>query len=196
MAFSLPDLPYDYDALEPAMSAETLKFHHDKHHNSYVEKLNKAIEGTELEKLSLEEIIQKTADDKDKKGVFNNAAQTWNHSFFWSCMTPKGGGKPEGALASQIDKDFGSYDAFRKEFLEKAAGQFGSGWAWLVIEAGKLKVVTPSNADLPMTHGQQAILTCDVWEHAYYLDYQNKRAEYLNAFVDHLINWDFVNKLL
>lgn len=192
MTFRLPDLPYALDALAPHMSAETLKYHHGKHHAGYVKKLNDAVEGTGLADLSLEEIIHKTADDEDQVGVFNNAAQVWNHGFFWRCMTPGGGGRPEGELARQIDADFGSFDAFREAFREAATGRFGSGWAWLVSEGGKLKVVSTPNAVPPMTHGQQALLTCDVWEHAYYLDYQNERPRFVETFLDHLVNWDFV----
>jgi len=160
MAFTLPNLPYDYDALGPHMSADTLKFHHDKHHKTYVDKLNKAIEGTPYAQLSLGEIIQKSW-RKDQE-VFNNAGQHWNHSFFWNCLIPDGGGRPSGDLKRQIEKDFGDLAAFQKEFADKAAKQFGSGWAWLVLEGEKLKIVTTANAELPMLQGQQAILTCDV----------------------------------
>lgn len=174
------------------MSAKTLEFHHGKHHAGYVQKLNDAIEGTDLENLSLEEIIQKTADDDEKTGVFNNAAQVWNHSFFWQCMTPNGGGEPDGELAQRIEKDFGEFDSFRQKFIDAASGQFGSGWTWLVLEGGQLRVVSTSNAVPPMVHGQQALLTCDVWEHAYYLDYQNDRGKFVETFCDNLVNWDFV----
>ncbi len=189
MAFTLPKLPFDYGALSPHMSAETLKFHHDKHHKAYVDKLNKAIEGTPYAELALGEIIQKSW--KKDAEVFNNAGQHWNHSFFWQCLAPAGGGQPSGDLKRQIEKDFGDLAAFQKEFADKAAKQFGSGWAWLVLEGDKLKVVTTSNAELPMLQGQQAILTCDVWEHAYYLDYQNERPKFVDAFVKKLANWDF-----
>jgi Fe-Mn family superoxide dismutase len=189
MAFKLPKLPYDYGALDPHMSAETLKFHHDKHHKTYVEKLNEAIEGTPYAELALGEIIQQSW-RKDSE-VFNNAGQHWNHSFFWNCLTPDGGGEPSGDLKRRIDQDFGGFAAFKKEFADKAAKQFGSGWAWLVLEGDKLKVVTTSNAELPMLHGQQAILTCDVWEHAYYLDYQNERPKFIDAFLKKLANWSF-----
>jgi superoxide dismutase, Fe-Mn family len=194
MAFTLPNLPYDLDALSPHMSADTLKLHHGKHHKTYVDKLNKAIEGTPYAQLALGEIIQQSW--KMDPGVFNNAGQHWNHSFFWHCLTPDGGAGPSGDLKRQIDKDFGSVDAFQKEFAEKAAAQFGSGWAWLVLDGEKLKVVTTADAELPMLHGQQALLTCDVWEHAYYLDYQNRRTDYADALIKHLINWDFANKNL
>ena len=194
MNFTLPDLPFPPDALAPHMSAETLQYHHGKHHAGYVRKLNQAVEGTGLANLSLEEIILKTADEAEHTGVFNNAAQVWNHSFFWHCLSPKGGGKPDGELSRQIDEDFGSFDTFREAFLDAATGQFGSGWAWLVSEAGKLKVVSTANAVTPMVNGQQALLTCDVWEHAYYLDYQNKRSRFVENFLDHLVNWEFVNE--
>jgi len=189
MAFTLPNLPYDYDALGPHMSADTLKLHHDKHHKAYVDKLNKAIEGTPYAQLSLGEIIQKSW-RKDPE-VFNNAAQHWNHAFFWQCLSPGGGGQPGGDLKRQIEKDFGGLAAFHKEFADKAAKQFGSGWAWLVLEGEKLKIVTTGNAELPMLQGQQAILTCDVWEHAYYLDYQNERPKFIDAFLKKLVNWKY-----
>jgi len=187
MAFTLPKLPYDYDALSPHMSADTLKYHHDKHHKAYVEKLNKAIEGTPYAELALGEIIQKSW-RKDTE-VFNNAGQHWNHSFFWRCLAPDGGGEPTGELKRRIEKDFGGLAEFHKEFAAAATKQFGSGWAWLVLDGDKLKIVTTSNAELPMLHGQQALLTCDVWEHAYYLDYQNERPKFLDAFLKNLANW-------
>jgi Fe-Mn family superoxide dismutase len=189
MAFTLPNLPYDLDALSPHISAETLKFHHGKHHKTYVDKLNMAIDGTPYAELSLGEIIQKSW--KKDWGVFNNAGQHWNHSFFWHCMSPNGGGEPTGDLKRQIEKDFGSLDAFQKEFAEKAAAQFGSGWAWLVLDGEKLKVVTTANAELPMLQGQTALLTCDVWEHAYYLDYRNERPKFIDAFLKKVVNWKF-----
>ena len=194
MTVELPQLPYALDDLAPYMSAKTLIYHHGKHHRAYVSKLNDAIEGTRFSELSLGEIIQETADDADFGGIFNNAAQAWNHSFFWQCMTPNGGGRPEGELARQIDADFGSFDAFRTEFEDAAAGHFGSGWAWLVLDAGKLRVVSTANAVTPMVHGQQALLTCDVWEHAYYLDYRNERPRFVESFLDHLVNWEFVSR--
>ncbi len=189
MAFTLPKLPYELDALAPHMSAETLKFHHGKHHKTYVDKLNKAIEGTPYGELSLGEIIQKSW-RKDWE-VFNNAAQHWNHSFFWGCLSPNGGGEPSGDLKRQIDKDFGSFDTFQKTFADAAAKQFGSGWAWLVLDGQQLRVITTANAELPMLHGQQALLTCDVWEHAYYLDYQNERPKFIDAFLKQVANWNF-----
>jgi len=196
MAFRLPDLPYAYDALAPHMSADTLKFHHDKHHKGYVDKLNAAIEGTRFDGMELEEIIRESAKGQDTQGLFNNAAQTWNHTFFWHCMSPKGGGAPDGELARLIDETFGGLDAFKDEFVKAAGGRFGSGWAWLVLDGGALKITTTPNAELPMIHGQEALLTCDVWEHAYYLDYQNRRPDFVRGFLDNLVDWAFVAKSL
>ncbi|AKQ65151.1 Superoxide dismutase [Myxococcus hansupus] len=187
MPFTLPELPYKKDALQPHMSAETLEFHHDKHHAAYVNNLNKLLDGKAEANKSLEEIILSS-----DGGVFNNAAQVWNHTFFWNCMKPAGGGKPTGELAAAIDRDFGSFDKFKEEFSTAAATQFGSGWAWLVLEGGKLKVTKTGNADLPMKHGQKALLTIDVWEHAYYIDYRNLRPKFIETFLTHLVNWDFV----
>lgn len=187
MTFSLPALPYDRAALAPHISAETLEFHHGKHHNAYVTNLNKLLEGKPEADKSLEEVILSA-----EGGVFNNAAQVWNHTFYWNSMKPQGGGKPTGNIAAAIDRDFGSYDNFRKAFSEAAATQFGSGWAWLVQGAdGKLAVTKTGNADLPMKHGQKAILTLDVWEHAYYIDFRNARPKYIETYLDHLVNWDF-----
>ena len=187
MPFTLPELPYAKDALAPHLTPETLDFHHGKHHNAYVVNLNKLLEGKPEADKSLEEIIL-SADG----GVFNNAAQIWNHTFYWNSMKPQGGGKPTGDLAAAIDRDFGSYDNFRKAFAEAAATQFGSGWAWLVQGAdGKLAVTKTGNADLPMKHGQKALLTIDVWEHAYYIDFRNLRPKYIETFLDSLVNWDF-----
>ncbi len=191
MTFTLPDLPYAQNALEPHITANTLSFHHGKHHNAYVTNLNKLIEGTDLAGKSLEEVIKASAGDASKAGIFNNAAQVWNHTFYWHSMKPNGGGKPTGELAKKIDEDFGSFEKFAEEFKNAGATQFGSGWAWLVLEKGKLKVTKTPNADLPMVHGQTALLTVDVWEHAYYLDYQNRRPDYLATFLDKLANWDF-----
>ncbi len=188
MAFTLPNLPYKEDALEPHISAKTLSFHHGKHHNAYVVNLNKLIENTEFAVASLEEIILKSSG-----GVFNNAAQIWNHTFYFNCMKPNGGGKPTGAIAAKIDKDFGSYEKFKEEFHNAALTQFGSGWAWLVLDQDKLTIVKTGNAEVPLTKGQKPLLTVDVWEHAYYLDYQNRRPDYITTFLDHLVNWDFVN---
>jgi len=187
MAFSLPDLPYGKDALAPYLSAETLEYHHGKHHNAYVTNLNSLIEGTELADRSLEDIIMVS-----EGGVFNNAAQVWNHTFYWKCMKPGGGGEPAGELGAALEAAFGSVAEFKKQFTQAAVTQFGSGWAWLVLEGGTLRVTKTSNADLPMKHGQIALLTVDVWEHAYYLDYRNQRPKYVEAFLEHLVNWDFV----
>lgn len=193
MAFELPTLPYADTALESAgMSAKTFSFHHGKHHNAYVTNLNKLVEGTDLAGKSLEEIIKATAGDASKAGIFNNAAQVWNHSFFWKCMKPGGGGTPSGALADKINADFGSFDKFKEEFSNAAATQFGSGWAWLVLDAGTLKVTKTPNAENPMVAGKTPLLTLDVWEHAYYLDFQNARPGYIANFLDKLVNWDFV----
>jgi superoxide dismutase, Fe-Mn family len=192
MAFELPPLPYDYNALEPFMSAKTLEFHHDKHHAGYVTNLNNLVKDTELADQSLEEVIKATANDSSKAGIFNNAAQVWNHTFYWNGMKPSGGGTPSGALAEKINATFGSYDKFKDEFKSAGATQFGSGYAWLVFENGDLKIVKTPNAVNPMTSGQTPLLTCDVWEHAYYLDYQNKRPDFLQSFLDNLVNWDFV----
>jgi len=193
MPITLPKLPFEKNSLAPHISEKTLEFHYGKHHNAYVEKTNKLIEGTELAGESLENIIKKTAKDASKGGIFNNAAQVWNHSFYWQCMKPKGGGRPGGEAAKKIDKDFGSYEKFVEQFKNAGATQFGSGWAWLVLKDGRLEVMKTPNADTPLAHGLKAVLTVDVWEHAYYLDYQNRRPDYLTAFVEHLINWDFVN---
>jgi len=192
MAFELPALPYEKNALEPHMSANTFDFHHGKHHNTYVVNLNGLLDGSDLAGKSLEEIIMATAGDAAKAGMFNNAAQVWNHTFFWNSMKPGGGGAPSGDLAAKIDADFGSFDAFKDAFKQAGATQFGSGWAWLVVGAGgKLEVVKTPNAENPMTQGKTPLLTCDVWEHAYYLDYQNRRPDFLAAFLDNLANWDF-----
>jgi len=196
MAFSLPPLPYPEDALEPNYSARTISFHYGKHHKAYVDNLNKLIAGTEWEGKSLEEIIRLAAADPAKVGVFNNAAQVWNHTFFWHCMKPKGGGRPTGKLAKLLDEAFGSYEKFAEQFKATAVGRFGSGWGWLVLENGALKVVSTPNAETPLTKGQVALLTVDVWEHAYYLDYQNRRPDFVQAFLDKLVNWDFVAKNL
>ncbi len=196
MTITLPDLPYAIDALEPHISKQTLEFHHGKHHNTYVTKLNEMIEGTDLQDKSLEEIVKASAKDASKAGIFNNAAQVWNHTFYWNSMSPNGGGEPTGAIAEKINADFGSYEAFANEFKNAGATQFGSGWAWLVLDGGKLKVTKTPNADMPLVHGQTPILTMDVWEHAYYLDYQNRRPDYMGAFLGNLVNWDFANQNL
>ncbi len=196
MTFQLPSLPWPEDALEPYTSARTISFHYGKHHKAYVDNLNKLVAGTPLENQPLEEVIKAAAADPGKTGVFNNAAQVWNHTFFWNCMKPGGGGAPAGPIARRIDEAFGGYDRFVEQFKNAGATRFGSGWAWLVLDGTALKIISTPNADLPLAHGQIALLTCDVWEHAYYLDYQNRRPDFLQAFIDHLINWEFVNKNL
>jgi superoxide dismutase, Fe-Mn family len=197
MAFSLPDLPYGRGALAPHISEETLNYHHGKHHQAYVTNLNGLIEGTDLEKASLEDIVKKAAGDKAKAGLFNNAAQVWNHTFYWHSMKPDGGGKPTGKIAAMIDSDLGGYDQFVKDFKAAGGGQFGSGWAWLVLKDGKLAITKTPNAETPLTEaGVTPLLTMDVWEHAYYLDYQNSRPNYMDAFLNNLVNWDFANKNL
>ena len=192
MPFSLPTLPYTDDALEPVYSARTISFHHGKHHKAYVDNLNKLIAGTDWESKTLEEIIQVSASDPAKTGIFNNSAQVWNHTFFWHCMKPGGGGKPQGQIATMLDASFGSYETFAEQFKANAVGRFGSGWGWLVLDGGVLKLVSTPNAETPMTKGQVALLTVDVWEHAYYLDYQNRRPDFVQAFLDKLVNWEFV----
>ncbi len=191
MAFELPPLPFAQDALEPHISANTLSFHHGKHHNAYVTNLNNLTQDSPLAGKSLEEIIKATAGDAAQAGVFNNAAQVWNHTFYWNSMKPGGGGAPSGDLAGRIDDAFGGLDKFKAEFKAAAIGQFGSGWAWLVVDGGNLEIVKTANADTPIAHGQTPLITCDVWEHAYYLDFQNRRPDYLQAFLDNLVNWDF-----
>ncbi|MHA7630339.1 superoxide dismutase [Corallococcus sp. M7] len=191
MPFTLPELPYKKDALAPHMSQETLEFHHDKHHAAYVNKLNELTAGKPEATKSLEDVILSS-----DGAVFNNAAQVWNHTFFWNCMKPAGGGKPTGEIAAAIDRDFGSYDEFKKQFTDAAITQFGSGWAWLVKDGNKLAIMKTSNADLPMKHGKKALLTVDVWEHAYYIDYRNLRAKFVEVFLNSLVNWDFVNENL
>lgn len=192
MAYELPALPYDYTALEPYITKSTLEFHHDKHHAAYVNNYNAAVEGTDMADKPIEEVIKAIAGDQAKSGLFNNAAQAWNHSFYWNCMKPNGGGTPSGELAAKIDADFGSFEKFVEAFKAAGATQFGSGWAWLVLDNGTLKVTKTPNAENPITSGQTPLLTMDVWEHAYYLDYQNKRPDYMNTFIEKLINWDFV----
>ena len=196
MSFELPELPYDYDALGPYMSAETLEFHHDKHHNAYVTNGNKILEGLGDMGSTLEEVVI-NAHKKGEQGLFNNAGQHWNHNHFWNWMKPGGGGTSlPGALETAIKDSFGSFEAFRGKFIEAGTTQFGSGWAWLAMNAdGKLEVTKTANADNPLTHGQTALLGCDVWEHSYYIDYRNARPKYLEAFVDELVNWDYVLEL-
>ena len=188
MSFELPNLPFASDALEPHISANTLSFHHGKHHNTYVTNLNNLAGDTDK---NLEDIIRESAGDPGKAGVFNNAAQVWNHTFYWNSMKPGGGGAPSGGVASGIDAAFGSLDKFKEEFKNAAVTQFGSGWAWLVVDGGTFKIVKTANADTPIVGGQIPLITCDVWEHAYYLDFQNRRPDYAQAFLDHLVNWDF-----
>ncbi len=191
MAFELPPLPYAKDALAPRISAETIEYHYGKHHKTYVDNLNKLVPGTEYEDMSLEDIIRKATG-----GVFNNAAQVWNHTFYWNCLSPNGGGEPTGDVADAINEAFGSFDVFREKFTDTAIKTFGSGWAWLVkTPEGKLDIVSTSNAGTPMTENRTALLTCDVWEHAYYIDYRNARPKYLEEFWG-LVNWDFVNENL
>jgi Fe-Mn family superoxide dismutase len=190
MAFELPKLPYEMNALEPYISTETLQYHYGKHHQTYVNKLNELIQNNEYANLSLKEIIKKSLSGP----IFNNAAQVWNHTFYWHCMRPNGGGEPNGKLADAIRKSFGSFEEFKQKFSQAAAGQFGSGWAWLVKNSdGGLEIYSTSNANLPMTENKHAILTCDVWEHAYYIDTRNDRAKYIGNFW-HVVNWDFVNE--
>lgn len=193
-SFSLPNLPYAANALEPFISERTLNVHHGKHHNAYVVNLNNLIKDTEFAKYSLEEIIKLTHSKDEHMGIFNNAAQVWNHSFFWHSMKAKGGGTPSGKLLAQINKDFGDYEAFVRQFKAAGAAQFGSGWAWLVWDGKQLKVTKTGNADLPLVHNQMALLTADVWEHAYYLDYQNRRPDYLTIFIESLVNWQFAEE--
>ena len=191
MAFELPTLPYANNALEPTISAETIEYHHGKHHQAYVTNLNNLVAGTEYEGKSLEEIITRSSG-----GVFNNAAQIWNHTFYWNSLSPNGGGVPTGAVAKAIDGAFGSFDAFKAQFNKAAATHFGSGWAWLVKDAeGKLSIVATPNAGCPLTDGLTPLFTCDVWEHAYYIDYRNARPSYLESFWK-LVNWEFVAKNL
>ena len=192
----LPPLPYAENALEPIITAKTMSFHYGKHHKAYVDNLNKLIAGTEYAALSLEKIVTSTAGKPEKAAIFNNAAQNWNHTFYWKSMSPKGGGEPPAALKSKIEAAFGSVDACKKELASTAVSQFGSGWAWLVLDGDKLKVVKTANAETPIASGLKPLLTIDVWEHAYYLDYQNRRADYVAAVLDKLINWDFAAKNL
>ena len=192
---TLPDLTYEKNALEPHISAETLEFHHDKHHAAYVNKLNELLPGSGLEGKELDEIIKATAGDSSKANIFNQAAQVWNHTFYWNCLTANGGGEPTGDLKAKIEEAFGSYAKFREEFKNAAVSQFGSGWAWLVADSvgGQLSISKTANADTPLAHNQVAVLTCDVWEHAYYIDYRNRRPDYVDTFLDKLVNWDYAN---
>ena len=195
MAHTLPELPYAYDALEPFFDEATMKLHHDKHHAAYVNKLNELLPGSGLEGKELDEIIKATAGDSSKANIFNQAAQVWNHTFYWNCLTANGGGEPTGDLKAKIEEAFGSYAKFREEFKNAAVSQFGSGWAWLVADSvgGQLSISKTANADTPLAHNQVAVLTCDVWEHAYYIDYRNRRPDYVDTFLDKLVNWDYAN---
>lgn len=191
MKLTLPALPYAADALEPHMSAQTFGFHHGKHHNAYVVKGNELLADAGIDADTLEDLVK--ASHKVGGPLFNNVGQCYNHEFFWKSMKPKGGGAATGAIAAKIDADFGSYDNFKKEFVAGGIGQFGSGWVWLVLDGGKLKIVKSANAETPLTSGATPILVCDVWEHAYYLDFQNRRPDFLASFLDNLVNWDFAN---
>lgn len=195
--FELPSLPYAKDALAPHMSSETFSFHHEKHHNAYVQNLNKLLADHEMKDMSLEDIIKNSSKDSSKAGIFNNSAQIWNHTFFWHSMSPNGGGKPSGELLNKIESDFGSFSEFTEKFKTAGATQFGSGWAWLVYDPSdsKLKIVKTPNAETPIVDGHIPMLTCDVWEHAYYIDYQNKRPDYISVFLEHLANWEFAEEI-
>jgi len=190
---TLPELPYAKDALAPVISANTLEFHYGKHHKAYVDNLNKLVAGTDLVEADLETVIKKVAGDPARAGIFNNAAQVWNHSFYWKCLKAGGGGTPTGAVAAKIAAAWGSYEKFAEELKNAGVTQFGSGWAWLVVDGGQLKITKTANADTPIAHGVKPLLTLDVWEHAYYLDYQNRRPDYLGAVIAKLIDWNFVN---
>jgi Fe-Mn family superoxide dismutase len=192
MSFELPSLPYANDALAPYMSAETLEFHHGKHHQTYVTNLNNLLKDNELQDASLEDIVIKSSKDTSMAGIFNNAGQHWNHILFWQCMKPNGGGVIPSELEARLNGDFGSVDQFKEAFIQAGTTQFGSGWAWLAIDNGKLVVTKSANASNPLVDGMKPILGCDVWEHSYYIDYRNKRPDYLKAFLDSLVNWEFV----
>ena len=192
MSFELPSLPYANDALAPYMSSETLDFHHGKHHQTYVTNLNNLIKDTDLQNSSLEEIVIKSSNDSSMAGIFNNAGQHWNHILFWQCMKPKGGGSIPSELEKKLNEDFGSVDKFKEAFIQAGTTQFGSGWAWLAVNNGKLVVTKSANASNPLVDGMKPILGCDVWEHSYYIDYRNRRPDYLKAFLDSLVNWEFV----
>ena len=192
MTFELPSLPYANDALAPYMSSETLDFHHGKHHQTYVTNLNNLVKETDMKDSSLEEIVLKSSKDSSMAGIFNNAGQHWNHILFWQCMKPNGGGSMPSELESRITSDLGGIDQFKEAFIQAGTTQFGSGWAWLAIDNGKLVVTKSPNASNPLVDGMKPILGCDVWEHSYYIDYRNKRPDYLKAFLDSLVNWEFV----
>lgn len=193
MAYVLPPLPYEYDALEPYMSEETLRYHHDKHHQGYVEKLNKLCQGTEFEEQTLTDVLRATAGVATQQDIFNNAGQVWNHTLFWLSMRPGGGGEPNGEAKRLIDQSFGSYDRFRSEFIEASVDHFGSGYAWLVFDAGGIDVISTPNAEVPMIGRAVPLLNCDLWEHAYYLDHRHDRAGFVHTFLDHLVDWEMVN---
>ena len=195
MPFELPDLPYARDALQPFMSAETLEYHHGKHHNTYVTTLNNLIKDTDLASSDLESIVKASFGDTAKQAVFNNAGQAWNHNHFWRWMKPNGGGAIPGELESKMVQDFGSIDAFKEQFVQAGVTQFGSGWCWLVVDNGKLTTMKTPNAENPLAHGKTTLLGCDVWEHSYYLDYRNRRPDYLKAFLESLVNWEYVAEL-
>ena len=192
MSFELPSLPYANDALAPYMSSETLDFHHGKHHQTYVTNLNNLLKDHELQSSSLEDIVVKSSKDASMSGIFNNAGQHWNHILFWQCMKPNGGGSIPSELEGRLNSDFGSVEQFKEAFIQAGTTQFGSGWAWLAIDNGKLVVTKSPNASNPLVDGMKPILGCDVWEHSYYIDYRNKRPDYLKAFLDSLVNWEFV----
>ncbi len=197
MTVQLPELPFAKNALEPHISENTINFHYGKHHQGYVNNLNNLIKGTKFEQKSLEEIIQLSFDDKSNQAIFNNAAQIWNHTFYWHSISPNGGGKPSGTLLNKIEENFGSFENFSSQFKNAAATQFGSGWAWLVLEENRLKIVKTDNAQTPLTNKNlKPLITIDVWEHAYYLDFQNARPNYIDSFMNHLINWNFANSNL
>jgi Fe-Mn family superoxide dismutase len=195
MAFELPELPYSKDALQPYMSAETLEFHHGKHHQAYVDALNKLVPGSPLDGKSLDEIVQEASGKPDFQAIFNNAGQHWNHTNFWKWMKPNGGGSIPGELEEKILSDFGNVDKFKDDFVQGGVGQFGSGWVWLVTDGHHLSIMKTANGDNPLAHGKHALLGCDVWEHSYYIDYRNKRADYLKAFINNMVNWDYVGEL-
>lgn len=194
MAYTQPELPYAENALDPHISANTIGFHYGKHHATYIKKYNDMVAGTPHDDQSIEDVIVATANDPEKTGLFNNGAQAWNHSFYWNSLSPDGGGRPSGQIAGKIETDFGSYDSLKSELANAAATQFGSGWAWLVLDNGQLKVVKTANAQTPLTNAMYPILTIDVWEHAYYLDYQNRRPDYVAAVIDELLNWEFASQ--
>ena len=196
MTFELPSLPYASDALAPYMSSETLDFHHGKHHQTYVTNLNNLVKDSDMQDASLEDIVIKSSKDASMAGIFNNAGQHWNHILFWQCMKPNGGGEMPSELENRISSDFGSVDQFKEAFVQAGTTQFGSGWAWLAIDNGKLVVTKSANASNPLVEGMKPILGCDVWEHSYYIDYRNKRPDYLKAFLDNLANWEFVSSQL